>query len=364
MLQKVSFASFLFLSRFRKTFEIARFCSDENTFKLCNQLLQKQKHRTMMLTKFIPKRLIHTTTPSLLAKMTNQNVLANNNFMQQEIEKFRSSDADLQNEASFDDKNADEEHSSPNVGSSIGSSTKTTSHPYHFVPLTMGGGGRTHVVSEDSRQLIENEVSLDQLQTMTELFYSHAFQDPTLDKFIRNHDDPHGARFAKWIHQKLSGSSVWDEERRTRDRTPVTLAHGIRHVVLDRSSAHAGAWYSPKRPADEVGRHFQLDECRVWMRLHFWALRESGLMEKSPSFADYYARFIAHFVRVYESTAPQFARDSLRWSADPKNIETYIQNGRVMSDVLGLSLDEAEEQIPEDEANDFVWPYNQVAPEQ
>ena len=87
-------------------------------------------------------------------------------------------------------------------------------------------------------------------------------------------------------------------------------------------------------------------------------------MEHSPSFADYYVRFIGHFVRVYESTAPAFARDSLRWSADPRNMEKYLANGRRMTDVMGLSLDEAEKQIPEHEANDFVWPYNQSPVEQ
>ena len=236
--------------------------------------------------------------------------------------------------------------------------------PYRFVPLKMGGdSGRTHVVSKESRRLIQEEVTLADLERMTTLFYEKAFQDPTLDQFIRNRDDPHGSRFAKWIHQKLSGSDVWDKERRTRDLQPVTLAQDIKHVVHDRSSAHAAAWYSPKRPNKDVGRHFQLDECRVWMRLHFWALRESGLLEKSPSFADYYVRFIGHFVRVYESSAPQFARDSLRWSADPKNIERYIQNGRRMDGILNLSLNVAKLQIPSKEANDFVWPYNKTDPE-
>ena len=96
------------------------------------------------------------------------------------------------------------------------------------------------------------------------------------------------------------------------------------------------------------------------MRLHFWALRQSGLIEKSPSFVSYYVRFIAHFVRVYESTAPAFARDAFRWSADPKNIEQYIQNGRKMKDVLGLSLSKASMQIPDAELDDYEWPYNQV----
>ena len=302
-----------------------------------------------------------TTTPEEEAKMTRESEVEINNAFQQEVDVFRSSDAELQMEAPLHDKSTGED-SGRTLERGTKSLTTEAPHPYQFVPLTMGGGGRTHVVSEGSRYLIENEVSLKQLECMTELFYEQAFQDPTLDKFIRNHSDPHGGRFARWIHQKLSGSSVWDDERRTRSGQPVTLAHGIQHVVHDRSSAHAGAWYSPKRPEHEVGRHFELDECRVWMRLHFWALRQSGLMQHSPSFADYYVRFIGHFVRVYESTAPAFARDSLRWSADPRNMEKYLANGRRMTDVMGLSLDEAEKQIPEHEANDFVWPYINQSP--
>ena len=49
--------------------------------------------------------------------------------------------------------------------------------------------------------------------------------------------------------------------------------------------------------------HFKLDDCRVWMRLHFWAAREAGLFEgEKAAFGDYYVRFIAHFVRVYEAS--------------------------------------------------------------
>ena len=81
-------------------------------------------------------------------------------------------------------------------------------------------------------------------------------------------------------------------------------------------------------------------------------------MEKSPSFADYYVRFIGHFVRVYESTAPAFARDSLRWSANPKNIEEYVNNGREMKDVLGKGMYQAAEDIPDHEFDDPEWPYN------
>lgn len=235
--------------------------------------------------------------------------------------------------------------------------TPSVGCPFRFVPLRMGGSGGTHMPSSGSASLIQ-EVPLEKLQDMTERFYEKAFQDATLDTFIHSHDDPHGERFAKWIHQKLSGSKLWDQERATRDMTPKVVAGGRTAVVHDRSSAHAAAWYSAKRPRRDVGRHFQLDECRVWMRLHFWALRESGLMEYSPSFADFYVRFIGHFVRVYESKAPVFARDSLRWSADPKNIQTYIENGRKMKDVLGLTFHQALEQIPESEAADLGWPYN------
>eukprot|EP00980_Cylindrotheca_fusiformis_P029677 scaffold23693_cov157-Cylindrotheca_fusiformis.AAC.1 len=113
--------------------------------------------------------------------------------------------------------------------------------PYQYIPLRMGGRGGTHMTSEGSMALIKNEVSLADLKKMTGAFYQLAFQDETLDKFIRSHSDPHGDRFAKWIHQKLSGSNVWDKDRKHRDLTPVSVAGGRTAVVHDRSSAHAAA---------------------------------------------------------------------------------------------------------------------------
>jgi hypothetical protein len=71
-------------------------------------------------------------------------------------------------------------------------------------------------------------------------------------------------------------------------------------------------------------------------------------------------RFIAHFVGVYKRTAPLFARNSLRWSANPKNIQTYLESGHMMTDVLGLMLEEAAEQISKTEFHDIEWPYNQT----
>lgn len=282
--------------------------------------------------------------------------------IQQLEENLRAADGDLQEEANLQPRDIHASAAVPyrSSGSIAKSPSSTAEFPFTFVPLRMGGGGRTHMVSEGSRRLIQEQVSLSDLQHMTELFYEKAFLDATLDLFIRSHDDPHGARFAKFIHQKLSGSTVWDEDRRTRNLEPVQLAGGHRHVVHDRSSAHVAAWHSTKRPAEDVGRHFELDESRVWMRLHFWALRESNLMKTSPSFVDYYVRFIAHFVRVYEGSAPQFARDSFRWSENPANMEAYIRNGRRMNDVLGLSFKRAKRQIPAWEAADVEWPYNQT----
>ena len=43
------------------------------------------------------------------------------------------------------------------------------------------------------------------------------------------------------------------------------------------------------------------------MRLHFWAARETGAFDHE-GFADYYVRFIGHFVSVYERAAPPFAK--------------------------------------------------------
>ena len=278
----------------------------------------------------------------------------NNNDFSKEVNEFRASDPELQQEAEVANSNVS--FPAPSMDR-----TKTSlSHPYHFVPMKMGGRGGTHVPSPASKNLLETEVSLQDLQRMTNKFYEFAFQDETLDKFIRSHEDPHGERFAKWIYQKLSGVRIWDEDRQTRDLTPHRVAGGRTSVVHDRTSAHVAAWHSPKRPTNEVGRHFNLEECRVWMRLHFWAMRESGVVQQSPSFADYYVRFIGHFVSVYEGSATMFARESFRWSANPDNITKYINDGRTMKDVLGKSYWDAINDLPEVESDDDNWPYNVV----
>lgn len=104
------------------------------------------------------------------------------------------------------------------------------------------------------------------------------------------------------------------------------------------------------------------------MRLHFWAAREAGLFDgEKARFGEYYVRFIAHFVSVYERTAPMFAREAMRWSADPANLATYIQqedHPAKMPGVVGVGLKEAMVSLPPEErvytgsgAAQLAWPY-------
>jgi len=188
--------------------------------------------------------------------------------------------------------------------------------------------GRTHHPNKATIRLLEEVGGLPTLERFTNLFYTRAFADPRVDAFIRNHNDPHGARFAKWIAEKLGGDASgrpWTQDRMNRPAEVVTLPGAGEVQVHDRSSAHYAAWHSPKRAHEKVGDHFQLDDCRVWMRLHFWAARESGAFDH-PGFKEYYIKFIGHFVSVYERTAPPFARESARWSESEENIRSYLEN--------------------------------------
>uniref|UniRef100_A0A6U4CPD7 Uncharacterized protein n=1 Tax=Phaeomonas parva TaxID=124430 RepID=A0A6U4CPD7_9STRA len=238
--------------------------------------------------------------------------------------------------------------------------------PEDVVPLNVVSF--SHRPTPQTRAMVEQIGGIEKLRKMTASFYEKAFADPHLDQFIRVHGDHHGERFAAWIAEKLGDAGrPWTRERAQRGRCPFS-AHGHRiEDAHDRSSAHFAAWHSPKRANEDWGEHFKLDDCRVWMRLHFWALRDAGLAD--TPFGKYYVRFIAHFVSVYERSAPPFARESLRWSADPANIAAYLECGRRMPDVMGLPLGLALETLPEDErdysgsgADDPAWPYELRAP--
>lgn len=151
-----------------------------------------------------------------------------------------------------------------------------------------------HRPSAQTAQLVKEVGGLDALRRFTSLFYEkYVFADPVLDKFIRSHDDPHGERFATWIAEKMGVGTPWSDERRTPgSRCPFHDARMGEMLVHDRSSAHFAAWHSPKREPAQFGRHFNLEECRLWMRLHFSAAREAGVFAASPRFAEYYVRFI------------------------------------------------------------------------
>ena len=90
--------------------------------------------------------------------MTNQNDSESNMNFHQEVDEFRSSDADFQAEGLPHDNTKEVKIRTIPSSSIAKSVTAVTALPYQFVPLSMGGGGRTHIVSEASRHLMEEEV--------------------------------------------------------------------------------------------------------------------------------------------------------------------------------------------------------------
>merc|ERR1712232_625176 len=100
--------------------------------------------------------------------------------------------------------------------------------------------------------------------------------------------------------------------------------------------------------------------------IHFWAAREMGMFETEVGrcFMAYYVRFIGHFISIYSSKSPPFARESLRWSADPTNVQRYLAAGNVMDDVIGKPVEQALAELPPVErtytgsgVRHAAWPY-------
>eukprot|EP00746_Dinoflagellata_sp_MGD_P140190 gnl/MRDRNA2_/MRDRNA2_73481_c0_seq3.p1 gnl/MRDRNA2_/MRDRNA2_73481_c0~~gnl/MRDRNA2_/MRDRNA2_73481_c0_seq3.p1 ORF type:complete len:354 (-),score=60.21 gnl/MRDRNA2_/MRDRNA2_73481_c0_seq3:403-1464(-) len=233
--------------------------------------------------------------------------------------------------------------------------------PMRMIRLNVVNG--KHHSSSDTRELLRSIGGLPVLIRFTNNFYEKAFADPHLDQFLVSHDEPHGERFATWIAEKLGDGTPWSDERRTRPRKVMRIGQEQVYVSYDRSSAHFAAWHSPKRKADVWGDHFKLDDARTWMRLHFWAARETGMF-KHEAFMDYYIRFIAHFISIYSSKSPPFTRESAHWSADPQNVQQYLDAGKHMVDVVGIPLEQALAQLPSTERaytgsrhSSPEWPY-------
>lgn len=219
--------------------------------------------------------------------------------------------------------------------------------------------------STSSTAEMVREVGYPALARFTENFYEKCFVDGHVDQFIASHDDPHHERFALWIQEKLGDGTPWTQERRTRPKKYMKFGRETVQVAHDRSSAHFAAWHSPKRAPEKWGDHFKPDDARVWMRLHFWAARETGMFEHE-AFMEHYTRLIGHFISVYSSKAPPFTRESLRWSEDPKNIQQYLDAGRMMTDVIGKDVDQELAKLPAAEriytgsrARNPAWPYEQ-----
>ena len=206
----------------------------------------------------------------------------------------------------------------------------------------------SHMANAKTAAIVQEMGGLPALNRFMTRFYAKAFADPHLDTFIRSHEEPHADRFASWVAEMFGVGTPWTSERRVRDFHTFEAYGQHFQTARDRLSAHVAAWNSPKRDPSVWGKRFQLDTCRVWMRLHFWAAREEGVLDYA-AFADYYCRFIGHFVAIYEPTAPPFARESMRWSADPLNTQRYLDDGRCMPEIMDLSGDAALATLPPEE---------------
>lgn len=232
-----------------------------------------------------------------------------------------------------------------------------------FVPLNVID--RKHQANRGTRMLVRAVGGLPTLRRFTAAFYEKCFADPHIDQFIRRHSDDHSERFALWIVEKFGDGTPWTEARMTRPQDLMKIGRHVQEVAFDRSSAHFAAWHSPKREPHKWGEHFKPDDARVWMRLHFWAARETGLFEpQHAAFMDYYIRFIGHFISIYSSKSPPFTRESARWSADPCNIEKYLASGNCMTDVIDKPVEQALAELPDSERlytgsthQDPSWPY-------
>lgn len=177
--------------------------------------------------------------------------------------------------------------------------------------------------TSESAALLASVGGGQRIREMTTRFYSYAMEDEHLREFFFMDDGVEMAaeRLGTWIIQFMGGEgNPWDDFGREGKR----------------QETHARAWFSSKRPHQRRGRRFKLDDCRVWMRLMFLAMRDVGLAEHT-AFANWYVQFIAHFVRIYEASAPRFARTDFEWSADERRVASYLSGSRLMTDVVGIS---------------------------
>jgi len=173
----------------------------------------------------------------------------------------------------------------------------------------------------ETDELLKSIGGGDKVRQMCTRFYAHAFEDQTLTKFMFEKDcaAAHGQRLADWFIERMGGEGTpWADSGRS----------GLRQY------SHFRAWNSSKRPEEELGIRFKLDDCRVWMRLMFWSMREVGL-DKQPTFVHWFSAAIERFIGIYERSAPPYTKRDLKWSEKKKNIDKYISDDFLMKDVVG-----------------------------
>lgn len=86
-----------------------------------------------------------------------------------------------------------------------------------------------------SRELLAEAGGQNAVLRAVSRFYARMFTDKRIQQFVQNEGDPHAARLASWIAEKLGDGVPWTQERAVRPRCPVRLGDGTSdHVVHDR----------------------------------------------------------------------------------------------------------------------------------
>ncbi|OQS06805.1 hypothetical protein THRCLA_20283 [Thraustotheca clavata] len=144
-------------------------------------------------------------------------------------------------------------------------------------------------------------------------FYQLASADPTLQTFLFDHDNvvSHGQRLAKWIVNYMEGNEDLCEPG-------WEFAH------------YHTRCQSEKKPLRAVC--FSVRDCRTWMRLHFWAMRQCGL-DRNGRFWAWYVQLIHQHIALHNSYAPGYTIVDSVWSTIPGNLQMYKENGQDMVDL-------------------------------
>lgn len=148
------------------------------------------------------------------------------------------------------------------------------------------------------------------LYKLMDRFYKKMFKDKEMTKFVHRQSDPHAERLALFVLQKMTGGCEWSSTR------PPGALH----------TAHSDSINCPRREMEKRGVYFTSQDCRTWMRLMFWSVKEEKLDVISPRFFSWYVNFIKVFISFYLHSAGRFVEDSIEWSEDEENVEKYLKD--------------------------------------